>query len=179
MLGRLPGSRSEIFYSSISGRLNEERLRTLAPPLDADAYLCGPTSFMADLSAALSAYGLAPNKIHQETFGAKSGINPGVVGAEMPPPHVPPGPVGTGPEVQFARAGVSVPWNSDYASLLEFAEACDVPTRWSCRTGVCHTCETPVLSGSVSYSDDPLEPAADGNALLCIATPSEPLILDL
>jgi hypothetical protein len=24
------------------------------------------------------------------------------------------------------------------ASLLELAEACDVPVRWSCRAGVCH-----------------------------------------
>ncbi len=26
-------------------------------------------------------------------------------------------------------------------SLLELAEACDVPVRWSCRAGVCHNCE--------------------------------------
>ena len=38
-----------------------------------------------------------------------------------------------------------------YASLLELAEACDVPTRWSCRTGVCHTCETGLLGGAVTY----------------------------
>ena len=39
-------------------------------------------------------------------------------------------------------------------SLLELAEACDVPTRWSCRTGVCHTCITPLLSGDVTYDPD-------------------------
>ncbi|MDG4667034.1 MOSC domain-containing protein [Mycobacterium sp. 236(2023)] len=178
LLSRLPGNRSEIFYAR-DGRLNEEKLRTLAPPLDADAYLCGPTSFMADIGSALAAYGLASNRIHTETFGTQPGINPGVLGSVVTPPHQPPGPPGSGPEVQFSRAGVSAPWSAEYSSLLEFAEACDVPTRWSCRTGVCHTCETPILAGAVSYPYEPLEPAAEGNALLCIATPSEPVVFDL
>ena len=58
-----------------------------------------------------------------------------------------PAPPGAGPPVSFARSGLTVPWATDYASLLELAEACDVPVRWSCRTGVCHTCETGLLSG--------------------------------
>ena len=83
-------------------------------------------------------------------------------------PHVPAGAAGTGPAVTFARSGLTVPWSERYPSLLEFAEACDVPTRWSCRTGVCHTCVTPVLSGAVSYAPEPLtEPdVGDGAAVL-------------
>ncbi len=42
--------------------------------------------------------------------------------------------------MSFARSGLSVRWGSSFHSLLELAEACDVPVRWSCRTGVCHTC---------------------------------------
>ena len=45
------------------------------------------------------------------------------------------------------RSNLTASWDAGYASLLEFAEACDVPVQWSCRTGVCHTCETPLLSG--------------------------------
>ncbi|HEV7651087.1 MAG TPA: 2Fe-2S iron-sulfur cluster-binding protein [Actinophytocola sp.] len=63
--------------------------------------------------------------------------------------------------------------------VLELAEACDVPTRWSCRTGVCHTCVTPVLSGSVVHDPAPLEPPAPGEALICCARPATDLILDL
>jgi ferredoxin len=37
-----------------------------------------------------------------------------------------------------------------------------VPTRWSCRTGVCHTCVTPILSGDITYAPEPLELPADG-----------------
>ena len=44
-------------------------------------------------------------------------------------PHAPAGPVGEGPNISFARAGLTVSWNSRFQSLLEFAEACDVPVR--------------------------------------------------
>lgn len=187
LLAQLPRSRSEVFYSRPDadvdphghGRLDADRLRELQLPRDADAYLCGPTSFMTDLSTALAAYGLQPNKIHMETFGTRSSINPGVVAGSAVSPHQPPGSPGTGPEVQFARAGISVSWDAAYGSLLELAEACDVPTRWSCRTGVCHTCETAVLAGDVCYPLAPLEPPAQGNALPCIAVPTEPVVLDL
>jgi ferredoxin len=72
-----------------------------------------------------------------------------------------------------------VPWSSDYASLLELAEACDVPVRWSCRTGVCHNCETTLIAGSVDYSPDPVEPPADGSALICCSQPRDDVVLDL
>ena len=65
------------------------------------------------------------------------------------------------------------------ASLLEFAEACDVPVRWSCRTGVCHTCETTVMSGTVSYAPAPVDDPADGSVLICCSQPRDNLVLDL
>ena len=85
----------------------------------------------------------------------------------------------TGPPVAFARSGLTVPWDQGYASLLELAEACDVPVRWSCRTGVCHTCETALLSGTVSYAPDPVDDPADGSALICCSQPRGDLVLDL
>ncbi len=61
----------------------------------------------------------------------------------------------------------------------EFAEACDVPARWSCRTGVCHNCETALLSGSVCYDPAPLDLPAEGNVLICCAQPAGPVVVDL
>ncbi len=63
--------------------------------------------------------------------------------------------------------------------LLELAEACDVPVRWSCRTGVCHSCETDLLSGTVSYAPDPIDEPAAGSTLICCSQPSGDLVLDL
>jgi ferredoxin len=81
--------------------------------------------------------------------------------------------------VQFARSGITAPFGPPAGSLLEFAEACDVPAQWSCRTGVCHNCETPLISGTVNYTLEPLEPPAPGNILLCCTRPAEPVVIDL
>jgi ferredoxin len=77
------------------------------------------------------------------------------------------------------RTGLNVRWRDGYASLLEFAEACDVPVRWSCRTGVCHMCETGLLDGAVGYFPEPLEAPAEGNVLICCSRPKTDLAIDL
>jgi ferredoxin len=74
---------------------------------------------------------------------------------------------------------MNVRWDNAFASILELAEACDVPVRWSCRTGVCHTCETGLLEGTVGYAPEPLEPPADGNLLVCCSQPDGDLAVDL
>jgi ferredoxin len=81
--------------------------------------------------------------------------------------------------VSFARSDLTVPWPEDGGSLLDLAEACDVPVRWSCRTGVCHSCETGLLAGQVRYDPEPVDPPATGNALICSARPQGPVVLDL
>jgi ferredoxin len=95
------------------------------------------------------------------------------------PPHEPSGPPGTGPEVAFARSGLTARWDQRYGSLLELAEACDVPARWSCRAGVCHNCESGLLAGEVGYTPDPVDGPADGNVLICCAQPRGDVTLDL
>jgi ferredoxin-NADP reductase/MOSC domain-containing protein YiiM len=188
LLAALPSAHRHICYShpgpadrdyDASGRLSASVLGALDLPGDADAYICGPAAFMADVSAALAAIGLPAARVRTEVFGAGPAITPGIKGAASRPPHPPAGPPGRGPLVAFARSDVSVPWAPGYGSLLEFAEACDVPVRWSCRTGVCHTCETTVMSGTVSYAPDPVDDPADGSALICCSQPRDDLVLDL
>ncbi|GHH51392.1 MOSC domain-containing protein [Lentzea cavernae] len=171
---RLEPLHTLIHYSD-NGRLTREHLKAL--PANASAYLCGPNAFMDDMREALIAQGLDPARVHTELFGARSSINPGITGAAPVAPHQP-APQGTGPKITFARSGLTAAWRGD-ASILELAEACDVPTRWSCRTGVCHTCVTPVLSGTVRNEPEPLEPPTSGNALICCARPETDLVLDL
>ena len=118
-------------------------------------------------------------RVHTEIFGAQGSLTPGVVAAPARPPHQPEGAAGTGPLISFVRTALNVRWNDEFANILELAEACDVPVRWSCRTGVCHTCETGLLDGIVEYSPEPLEAPADGNLLLCCARPTVDLAIDL
>ncbi|MGC2201177.1 MAG: 2Fe-2S iron-sulfur cluster-binding protein [Stellaceae bacterium] len=89
------------------------------------------------------------------------------------------GPAGAGPLISFARSNLDVRWGPGFQSLLELAEACDVPVRWSCRTGVCHSCETGLIAGIVSYRADPVEPPADGNVLICCSQPQGEIVIDL
>jgi ferredoxin-NADP reductase/MOSC domain-containing protein YiiM len=191
LLKLLPQSRSRICYSSPDpedrpnldfdrhGRLDPKVLETTEVPRNGDFYVCGPSAFMNDLTVGLVRLGIDRDRIHTEMFGAGPSITPGIAAKPRRPPHLPAGPPGSGALVSFARSGLDVRWDPRFHSLLELAEACDVPARWSCRTGVCHTCESGLVSGAVTYEPDPVDSAADGNMLLCCSRPRGDVVIDL
>ena len=154
-------------------------LQKIGVPHDAEFYLCGPAAFMDDLTAGLKAWGVADDRVHSEIFGPSKAITPGIADAPHAAPHAPVGPAGIGPQISFARSGLNARWDPKFGSLLDFAEACEVPVRWSCRTGVCHMCESGLISGNVKYQPDPLDPPAQGNLLLCCSQPAGDIVLDL
>jgi ferredoxin-NADP reductase/MOSC domain-containing protein YiiM/ferredoxin len=191
LLATCPKARARVYYSrpgsedlegrdfDATGRLTPSLLVELEPPRNAEAYICGPTGFMDEISAGLASIGLDASRIHTEPFGPEPGLTPGIASTPARTPHLPAGPQGGGPTIEFARSNLSVPWSADYGSLLELAEACDVPVRWSCRTGVCHNCETTLIAGELDYNPDPVEPPADGSALICCSRPRADVVLDL
>jgi len=161
-----------------AGHLAVSAFDEIGVPREGQFYLCGPAAFLRELTAGLAAWGVAADHIHTEIFGTLDAITPGMK-TETHAPHLPAGPAGFGPQVSFARSGLTLPWDAKYQSLLELAEACDVPVRWSCRTGVCHTCETALIAGGVEYDPEPLDPPAKGDALICCSRPRGEVILDL
>jgi ferredoxin-NADP reductase/MOSC domain-containing protein YiiM len=180
LIESLPQARQRVFYTQTDGRMDQRSIAALNLPADATVYLCGPTQFMTDMRDALAAVGLDPARIHSELFGALPPINPGVVGTgQHTPPHPPPGAPGIGPSITFSRSGLTVNWSQDYGSILDLAEACDVPTRFACRSGVCHVCVTGVVAGQTTYVQSPLEPPEQGTVLICSAAPKTDLVLDL
>jgi ferredoxin-NADP reductase len=181
LIESLPHARQRVFYSRRGDRMDRQALDALGLPTDASVYVCGPDQFMTDMRDALTAAGVDPAKIHSELFGALPAINPGVVVDSSPrtPPHPPAGAPGPGPAISFARSGLSVEWSPGYGTILDLAESCDVPTRFACRSGVCHVCETGIVDGSVSYVQSPLEPPGPGSVLICSAAPASDLVLDL
>jgi ferredoxin-NADP reductase/MOSC domain-containing protein YiiM/ferredoxin len=191
LLASLPNVRTHVYFSrpgpndregrdfDSAGRLTASLLAELEPPRDAEAYLCGPTPFMDEISAGLAAMGIDASHIRTEPFGPAPGLTPGIAATTARTPHPPSGQPGNGPKIEFARSNLAIPWSSEYSSLLELAEACDVPVRWSCRTGVCHNCETTLIAGDLDYSPDPVEPPADGSALICCSRPRDDVVLDL
>jgi ferredoxin-NADP reductase/MOSC domain-containing protein YiiM len=181
LIESLPHARQRVFYSRRGDRMDRQALDALGLPTDASVYVCGPDQFMTDMRDALTAAGVDPVKIHSELFGALPAVNPGVVVDSSPrtPPHPPAGAPGPGPAISFARSGLSVEWSPGYGTILDLAESCDVPTRFACRSGVCHVCETGIVDGSVSYVQSPLEPPGPGSVLICSAAPASDLVLDL
>ena len=161
------------------GHLNLSQLQAAGVPQNAHFYLCGPAEFLTELSVALKDWNVPRGYIHSETFGSGPSITPGISATATKDPHPPAGDPGTGSQVTFTRSGLTVPWNPRFASLLEFAEACDVPVRWSCRVGVCHTCETGIIGGEAKYQPEPLDRPAQGSILICCAAPASEVQLDL
>jgi ferredoxin-NADP reductase len=191
LINSLPLGRSYVCYSEpgagdrlgqdfdATGRLGIPVLEQLQVPRDADFYLCGPPQFLSSLTSALVAWGVPATRVYTEIFGATEAIRPGVESTERRTPHQPTGTPGTGARVSFTRSGLTVAWRPGWNSLLELAEACDVPVRWSCRTGVCHMCESALIEGAVDYLPEPLEPPATGNVLICCSRPRGDLEIDL
>jgi ferredoxin-NADP reductase/MOSC domain-containing protein YiiM len=192
LISELPNGRSYVCYSrpgssdkmgenfDASGHLSRSVFDQIRVPRDADVYLCGPTRFMTEMKVALTTLGVPPEKIHFEIFNGSESMTPGVVGATTRAPHLPEDDADTGPLVSFARSGIAAHWKvSAYQSILELAEACDVPVRWSCRTGVCHNCESGLVSGAVVYGPEPLDKPADGNVLVCCSQPIRDVVIDL
>jgi ferredoxin-NADP reductase/MOSC domain-containing protein YiiM len=188
----LTHARSYVCYSSpgprdrmgedfdATGHLSRSVFDEVGVPPEADVYLCGPARFMAEMKEALAKLGVQSERIHVEIFTGSESMTPGVVGAPTRPPHLPRDDADAGPLVSFARSGIAAHWKpAAYQSILELAEACDVPVRWSCRTGVCHNCESGLIVGSVSYQPDPLDPPADGNVLICCSRPQDDVVIDL
>ena len=191
LLKSLPGGHSHIRYSAASptdrpavdfdgpGRLDVHVLQALGVPREADFFLCGPAAFMSSLMPDLASWGVSAKRLHSENFGSEPALTPGVVAAPSRPPHLPDRAAGEGPTVSFARSNLALRWDPAFQSLLELAEACDVPVRWACRTGVCHNCETGLIAGVVDYFVEPLTTPANGNLLICCSRPRADIVLDL
>jgi ferredoxin-NADP reductase/MOSC domain-containing protein YiiM len=191
LIQSLPHCRSHVQYShprigdkqgvhfDAPGHISVSLLQQLGVGLNADFYLCGPGSFMRDFAAGLANWGVAPERVATEIFGPGESCAPGQLQVSRHSPHSPPGLPGPGPRVSFARSGLQVSWDPKFKNLLELAEACDVAVQWSCRIGVCHSCESALIAGAVRYDPQPLDPPAGGNVLLCCSCPREDIVLDL
>jgi ferredoxin-NADP reductase/MOSC domain-containing protein YiiM/ferredoxin len=190
LLKQLSHGRSYIVYSrpaatdqvgldfDASGHIDAALVEKIGVSSDSEFYLCGPSSFLKNMRDGLRNWGVPAENVYTEIFGALEAITPGMMRVSHTP-HQPQGPPGPGPSVSFARSGITAGWDPKFASLLELAEACDISVRWSCRTGVCHTCMTGVIGGSIRYNPEPLESPAPGNVLVCCSQPDASVILDL
>lgn len=162
------------------GYISIDLLKSILPLDDYDYYFCGPPPFMKAIYAGLKELNVSDDRIHYEFFG------PGTTLLEEEPGHsqgLPSDRRSMSPvPVNFARSGVVATWDPTRGTLLDLAEAEGLNPLYSCRSGICATCQTVVTKGKVDYVDPPIAEAAEGTALICCSYPAEhsdELVLDL
>ena len=131
----------------------------------AQIYACGPAGLLDALTELMRRAGRA-GELHLERF------------ATAPVATAP----GGGFEVELARSGLRVPVGAD-ETILEAVRAAGVEVPSSCETGICGTCETKVLAGTIEHRDELLtegERATGSTMMVCVSRASCPrLVLDL
>jgi ferredoxin-NADP reductase/predicted pyridoxine 5'-phosphate oxidase superfamily flavin-nucleotide-binding protein len=142
---------------------------------DYEFYLCGPSSFMQDLYDGLTGLGVRDARIHFESFGPASVKRAATSQARSAADDA----VTAAVTVHFAKSRTAMQWHPRDGSLLDLAEKAGLSPLYGCRAGSCGTCSTRVLAGAVKYVEPPSHDVADGEALICCATPqAEPHVQD-
>nr|P94680.1 RecName: Full=Toluene-4-sulfonate monooxygenase system reductase subunit TsaB1; AltName: Full=TS methylmonooxygenase system, reductase B; AltName: Full=Toluenesulfonate methyl-monooxygenase reductase component TsaB1 [Comamonas testosteroni]AAC44805.1 toluenesulfonate methyl-monooxygenase reductase component TsaB [Comamonas testosteroni] len=116
-------------------------------------YACGPAPMLDALTAATAHW--APGSVRMERFK----------GAEQPASERQPF------ELVLQRAGLSTTVDA-HESVLDAMERVGVDFPWSCREGICGTCEAPVLEGEVQHLDyvlSPEERAEQRRMMVCVS----------
>ena len=158
------------------GPVTLDTLKQVLPFGDYDFYLCGPGGFMSVLYEGLTGMGIATNRIFYESFGPAT-----VLKREAPVPVQTTLDEASPAPVRFSRSDISGTWSRERGTLLEFAESLGIAPPFSCRSGICGTCATPVCGGTVDYLEEPVAPREPGEVLLCCSVPRSgaELVLDI
>jgi ferredoxin-NADP reductase len=155
------------------GRLTIETLRQIAPDfLEREVFTCGPAPYMAVVRRMLSDAGLDMDRYHEESFTFETPT----AQADTSPTAA----ADTGFKVEFTRSGRTVECDAD-TSLLAAASRAGISLPASCAQGMCGTCKTTLLSGSVDMQHNggirPRE-ITQNKILLCCSKPLEDVVID-
>jgi ferredoxin-NADP reductase len=155
-----------------AGFIDLALLRRTLPHGRHQFYVCGPPPMMQSVVPALREWGVQADDIHFEAFGPASVRPTGLLSNE------PPAMSSTSVEVRFSRTGRTLVWDGQDANLLDFAERHDLAVDSGCRSGSCGACQTRLLSGAVTYAENPDHDIPNGHCLLCVGTPQSALVLE-
>lgn len=154
------------------GFVSSELIQQLLPNNNCRFYLCGPPPFMKSLHEGLLKWKVPENRINFEAFGPAS--------IKKAKPHQTNNEAATvASRVTFSASEKQVQWKPEFDSLLELAEANEIPLDFGCRAGSCGTCQTKLLSGSVEYFDDVEPDCESGHCLPCVAKPLGDINLEI
>ena len=168
-------TREETGGELLSGRPDRARLDELIEsgflPADVDhAFLCGPIDLIRDAEAALIDAGLEAGRVHREIFTTNQMGTVRVAPQEIDATSVA---VATGRATLHGRATQFDLYAGD--TVLDAVQRVRPDAPFSCRSGVCSTCQAVVRDGAVEMavnyglSDDEV---ARGYVLTCQSTPT-------
>lgn len=156
----------------VAGFVSAEVLKSVLHGNQCQFYLCGPPPFMESLFDGLLDWGVSEENIHYENFGPST-INSRKSHVQEEERYDEPD------SVMFVESDEVALWGPQFSSLLELAEAHDVPIESGCRSGSCGTCETGLVSGKVRYPAGEKVNCNPGCCLPCIARPDGPVELEV
>ncbi len=169
-------------WGGLRGLLRVEMLQLLAPDLaERTVFCCGPAPYMNAVRRMLGEVGFDMRNYHEESFSFED-----LAPAEVTPPATTdgpaPGPTGTRTySVEFARSGHTFTC-AEGENVLDAAFAAGLTPPSSCGQGLCGTCKTTLLSGTVDMRHQggirPRE-IARNRVLICCSTPTSDLSIDV
>jgi ferredoxin-NADP reductase/MOSC domain-containing protein YiiM len=159
-----------------TGHVNVDLLKELLLKKDMDFYLCGPPPFMNSMMKELWQWGVPESRIRFELFGSAALLQEGTRARRRKKKKAA---EEKAYQIIFSESGITAKWDPEYENLLEFAEEQGVFPDFSCRSGICHTCQYELKKGNVGYTFEPLDPPYPGQVLLCCARPRSNLVIDV
>lgn len=172
-------TREETAGDLLSGRPDRDRIErwieTGLLPADADhAFLCGPLELTNDARAALIEAGLPGDHVHREIFTTKQQGTATLAPQEITEESVA---VATGRATLHGRTSTFDLYEGD--SVLDAVQRVRPDAPFSCRSGVCSTCQAVVREGAVEMAVNyglSADEVARGYVLTCQSQPTTPTI---
>ncbi|MDR6952134.1 ferredoxin-NADP reductase [Ancylobacter sp. 3268] len=174
-------------WHGLRGRLNLGLLSHIAPDYkQREIFVCGPSPFMAAVREMLKAAGFDMARHHEESFdfaelaNAEPEVAAEVIEAELAEQARAPEPQVATYTVTFAKQNRSIECRSDMF-VLDAARRSGVRLPSSCSKGLCGTCKSKLVSGTVDmkHGGGIRQREIDaGMALLCCSKPTSDLVVD-
>ena len=162
-------------WHGLRGRLDRKMLALVAPDLaEREVFTCGPAGYMESVRAMLGEADFDMARYHQESFCFAD------LAASIEVPPAVSATSGEGFRVVFResdRAIVCPPG----AFILESALAAGMPLPFSCSQGICGTCKSRMVSGTVDMHHQGGIRGREidqGMILLCCSRPTSDLVID-
>jgi ferredoxin-NADP reductase/DMSO/TMAO reductase YedYZ heme-binding membrane subunit len=169
-------------WTGARGRITRELLTRAVPEISGRLiHLCGPEDMMPPVQQMLRELGVPPSQIRTEVFQSGGQLMAESVPTDAPAPPTAQDPTadsvptsnGDGAQITFALSGKTA--SAKGSTVLETAEEAGVPINFECRSGICGTCKTRLLSGRVEMETRDALSAADVANHLILACQAKPV----